>query len=122
MDWGYWRSVLLITLSVLVVMLLYRKLLRWIGGNTGFDNKFAFLFPLERKDTTLTISFDLPEGGLVSLLILNELNAPIAQVLDQEKLAGGKHEYTIDATQLDGKKLTCLLSTGNQKLERYFNL
>lgn len=120
MDWGYWRSVLIVTLVVMVVILLYRNILRWIGGNARFDHKYAFLFPIEENGSTLSFKFELPEKDTVSLLILNDQNTAEVYVLNEEKLAVGTYEYTIDASQLSGANLTCVLKTRNQSLERFF--
>ena len=122
MDWGYWRSVLIVTLVVMVVILLYRNILRWIGGNARFDHKYAFLFPIEENGSTLSFKFELPEKDTVSLLILNDQNTTEVYVLNEEKLAVGTYEYTIDASQLSGANLTCVLKTRNQSLERFFKL
>lgn len=122
MDWGYWRSVLIVTLVVMVVILLYRNILRWLGGNARFDEKYAYLFPINAEDAVLSIKFELPEPSKVSLGIFDDGNTPIAQVLTDEDLAAGIHEYSIDATQLRGTALTCVLKTRNQNLERFFTL
>jgi len=120
MEWEYWRKVLIFTLSILVVILAYRKMLRWVGGNSRFDDKFAFLFPLEVRDNLLLIKFELPEADTVSLSIVDEELREMERILEDVQLAAGTHEYEVDVRQWSDQRFTCILRSGNQTTEKFF--
>lgn len=123
MDWGYWRTVLIVTLVILVVILLYRKILRWVGGNARFDDQFAFLYPLEEKETNqLVISFELPVSDTVTLTIFDELSNEQNRVLDAQTLDVGKHQYELDTSAWSDQQYTVVLKSGNQKVERFYRV
>lgn len=122
MDWSYWQKVVIVCLAIIVVVLGYKRLLRWVGGNARFDNKFAFLFPLEWKGPgILLVRFELPEADVVTLTIFDEQDKAVDVILDRVSLEQGEHHYEADMTTLSSQTYTCVLQSGNQKVERIFS-
>lgn len=120
-DWAFWQKVVIVMLTVIVVALGYRQVLRWIGGSSRFDNQFAFLFPLERDDLNkLKIRFELPVADVVTLVILDEDANEVGRVVNNEKLAAGTHSYEVDTNTWSKQQYTLQLKSGNQQIERIF--
>ncbi len=119
-EWTFWQKVVIVMLTIIVVVLGYRKLLRTIGGNSRFDDRFAFLFPLEHLNNVLVIRFDLPNEDAVTLVVLDQYQTEVGRLLDHENLARGPHQYQITTSDWKQQRYTVQLKSGNQQIERFF--
>lgn len=119
-EWPYWQKVIIVMLTIIVVVLGYRRLLRYLGGNSRFDDHFAFLHPLEQINGQLIVRFELPEKDTVSLEILDDQSKVIEVVFSGESLTSGEHRYEINTLGWNTEQLELHLQSGNQKIVRYF--
>ncbi len=119
-EWPYWQKVIIVMLTIIVVVLGYRRLLRWLGGNSRFDDHFAFLFPLEQSSGQLIVRFELPEKDTISLEILDNHSVVIKAVFTDESLAAGEHRFEVNTLAWENKQLELHLKSGNQRIVRYF--
>jgi hypothetical protein len=120
-DWTYWQKVVIVMLAIIVVILGYRRFLRWLGGNSRFDDKFAFLHPLEQKEiNVLGVRFELPKDEQVSLHLLNKSDGALIEVLSDESMNSGVHVLEIDLKEFQGQDFELRLITGNQRIDRPF--
>ena len=119
-DWSFWQKVIIVMLTIIVVVLGYRKLLRTLGGNSRFDDRFAFLHPLVHSNGLLVIQFELPEEDSVSLLVLDQHQVEVGKLLNQESLSPGNHRYEISTSEWQQQRYTVQLKSGNQRIERFF--
>ncbi len=74
-------------------------LLPFNAGQTPETFKLDQNYPNPFNPTT-TISFTLPEDGIVSLTIYNVLGQQVATVLNHEEMTSGDNEVSFDASQL----------------------
>lgn len=118
-SWLYWQKVVIVMLSIIVVVLAYRKLLRWIGGNSRFDDRFAFLQPIERvSQELLIVRFELPHFDTVTLSFIDQHSKSEIVVLDEIQLESGTHQFDISTSGWNAADYSCVLKSGNQRIER----
>lgn len=121
-DWAYWQKVVIIMLSVIVVILAYRKLLRVLGGKSLFDDKFAYLHALEREANLLNIKLELPVADSVSLYVCTAESVEKIRLVDQQQIPAGVHHYQLDTFNWEKEQYTIILVSGNQTIERIFKV
>lgn len=122
-NWAFWQKVIIVFLAVVVVILAYRKLLRLVGGNSRFDNKFAYLHPVKQKEISLfIIQFELPVDDTVSLFVVDGNGIEVFRLVDQQTMEAGSHHYHLDIAGWSPQRYTLCLKSGNQTIERYFQV
>lgn len=120
-DWTYWQKVVIVMLAIIVVILGYRRFLRWLGGNSRFDDKFAFLHPLEQNEkNVLNVRFELPEDDVISILLFNKTDGALIEILQDSKLSSGMHSMDFDLKDIQGNDFELRLVSRNQRIERPF--
>jgi hypothetical protein len=118
-EWAYWQKVVIVVLTIVLVVVAYKKLLRWVGGNSRFDDHFAFLQPIERVSAEMMIvRFELPQNDTITLIFLDEQSSAEIVVLNEMKLKSGTHEFEVNTSEWPEVVYTCILKSGNQRIER----
>ena len=119
-EWPYWQKVIIVMLTIVVVVLGYRRMLRWIGGRSRFDDHFAFLFPLEQTSGQLIVRFELPENDTVSLEVIDDQSQVIEVIFSNKALSAGEHRFEVNTSNWNHTSLEIHLKSGNQRIVRYF--
>lgn len=120
-NWAYWQKVVIVMLTIVVVVLAYRRILRWVGGNSRFDDHFAFLMPLEKEaGNKLLVRFDLPVKDTISLSFIGPKSTDEVVLVNETALTAGTHQFDVDISSWEAGRYTVVLKSGNQKIERFF--
>jgi len=111
------RTVLLVTLSILVIIILYYKLLQYMKKDMD-RRSYPVLLPFKLSDQKLLVSIELPRNAEVSLEILDvEYNS--VRSLIQGEQALGEVSYEVDMEDLPVEAAFVRLSSeGHQVLRR----
>jgi hypothetical protein len=109
-------GILFVTLSILVLVIAYRKLLAYLGRGTKLKEKYCVLHSIEKSPASgeLEFYFSCEEEKHVDFEILNEnfenLKSLSSQIFDK-----GNHILRFDSTQLSNGIYYYQLRTDNQK-------
>ncbi len=111
---------LVVSLAVLVLVIAYRKLLRYLGKGAPVKEHYAVLYGLERPHVTGEVEFyftlEKPRGIIFSILdnAMNEIRV----IADQDYASGG-HILRFDTKALEnGIYFYCLRSDNQKTMKR----
>ena len=110
------RTVLLVTLSIMVAIILYYRLLKYFQKN--MDKKpYAVLLPFEYREDKLLISIEIPNRTEVSLDVLDNEENSLRSLLkgDQEV---GRVKVELDPKDLPENALFLRMSSEGQNVLR----
>ncbi len=109
-------GVLCITLSLLVVVISYRKLLSHLGKGNANPMDFAVLYSLENQPTSGVVEFyyELKKNKEVRLELL-DIDMNFLQEIDKRTGTIGGNIVRFDTNQIDNGNYFYQLTTDNQK-------
>jgi uncharacterized membrane protein YhiD involved in acid resistance len=116
------RDALLLGLIIMLVIVLYRRLLRFLGK----DDKAAYASLSDQQavieDGQLKVRFHLPEQGSARIEIRDEGNKVLQVALESDELPVQEHEISIDISGFTPGKYSYHLITHNQQSQRFFTV
>lgn len=110
------RTVLLVTLSILVVIILYYKLLQYMKKDMD-KRSYPVLLPFKLNGRILLVSIDMPRTAEVSLELLNLEHKSLSSLLDGKQKAG-EVRYELDLNGLPEKATFIRLSSEGHQIVR----
>jgi MFS superfamily sulfate permease-like transporter len=123
MDLHTIRTALIISLSVLVIAILWRRLGRRVMRKDLPAVLHAELLALEvaYHPARLHIVANVPGEQSIRLSVLNELHVPV-HAWEVMTLSAGRHELELQLPALGDGTFHLEMSTGTQRTERRFRL
>lgn len=116
------RDALLLGLIIMLVIVLYRRLLRFLGK----DDKAAYANLSDQnaviEDGQLKVRFHLPEQGSARIEIRDDGNKVLQVALEADDLPVQDHEISIDISTFAPGKYSYHLITHNQQSQRFFTV
>lgn len=111
---------LIVTLAVLILVIAYRKLLRYLGKGAPVKENYAVLFGLEQPQVTGEVEFyfTLEQPRAIVFCILDSAMNEMKVVADQDFTSGG-HILRFDTRTLEnGVYFYCLRSDNQKTMKR----
>ena len=110
------RTVLLVTLSIMVAIILYYRLLKHFQKN--MDKKpYAVLLPFEYREDKLLISIEIPKRTEVSLDLLDSKENNLRSLLNGDQEIG-RVNVELDPKELPEDALFLRMSSDGQNILR----
>ncbi len=82
---------LFIALVVLCIYLLYRLFHTRMAANKARKGKYAIVLPISKEELSLgnlKVRYELPEDGVVKIVLHDQFETELAVLLDEHQLAG----------------------------------
>lgn len=110
-------GVLYVSIAIIILYILYRKLLRWMNRDVPEKALYCELNSLEKDPARgeLEFWFTSKETKQVAFEILDENHAPLETVVEKE-FAPGQHIVRYDSTRLTNGTYFYQLKTDNQQI------
>ena len=123
MDIELFRKLLLAGLILVLIVILYKRLLRFLTGKTSKRQYSSFLGEgvLRHGDGSFTIQINVPVEEEISLLVKDHKEETVLN-LCSEITPAGDHSFDISTGQLQAGRYGCFLHSSHQKSARYFNV
>jgi len=123
MDIELFRNLLLAGLVLILIVILYKRLLRFLAGKTLGDSYSAFLGEgiIRHEEGSFGIEIEVHQKEPIHLIVNNSSGEQAIELCNAD-LEAGEHDFKIDKGQLSPGRYSCELNTSNQKSLRYFNV
>ncbi len=107
---------LLISMAVLLLVILYRKLLSNMGRGEVIQAKYAKLYPIQRQPASgeIELFYELEENKEVEIVLLN-MDMEVLRSIDQRSARKGGNKVQFDTTSIENGRYFFELRSENQK-------
>ncbi len=116
------RNALLLTLIILLVIVLYKRLLRFLGKKDQAPYAHLSDELVQVRDGQIAVRFNLPEQGAMRLEVRDQGNRIVQVVIDQSDYPQQDHEVHIDVSSFAPGRYSYHLITHNQESQRFFTV
>lgn len=121
MDIELIRKLVLGTLILLLIIILYKRLLRFMQGKQPSDLYATFREDGIHRDPegNTHIAIELPKKEVVELIIEDNDGKPLQTLLSGEN-PPQHYDFVLKKGEMLAGKYCCVLKSGNQRSVRYF--
>lgn len=116
------RNALLLTLIIMLVIVLYKRLLRFLGKKDKAAYAHLADEAVSVQNGHITVRFNLPEQGKTRLELRDESNKILQVIIDEADYPQQDHEVLIDVSALSPGRYSYHLITHNQQSQRFFTV